>query len=249
MLEELEKLLKARGIPFSCMGNRIRCFPHVVNISVHHGLSALTLTEKPSDSGTTSPATCDIDDALQDDTVKCARQLVAACRASGQRREEFSTAIREGNESGAFGENKKLRVVQLLRDVDTRWSSTFLMIDRLLELYPAVVKFMEQPKQEEIHHLLLSDAQLKVLLDIREFLHLPHLVQELLSAEQTPTVCQALPAYERLLNMLEVSTTSFPKIAHAIEASASALRKYMSYTRQSRVYALAMSKSYLYITQ
>ncbi|KAJ3974853.1 hypothetical protein EV361DRAFT_588665 [Lentinula raphanica] len=28
------------------------------------------------------------------------------------------------------------RVVVLLRDVDTRWSSTFFMVDRFLELYP-----------------------------------------------------------------------------------------------------------------
>lgn len=100
---------------------------------------------------------------------------------------------------------------------------------------------MARPKQEDIAHLLLTEPQLEVLSDIREFLHLPHLVQELLSAEQTPTISQALPAYERLLNMLELSETSYPKISHAIRASATALRQYMRYTRQSRVYALAMS--------
>ncbi|KAI0774753.1 hypothetical protein BD413DRAFT_603363 [Trametes elegans] len=231
MLQEMETLLQARGIPFNRNSNRIRCFPHVVNISVTHGLSSLTnLDDDPGYAA-----------ALRNDTIKAARQLIVACRASGQRREEFTATIEEGNRTGAFGENKKLRVVQLLRDVDTRWSSKFLMIDRLLELYPAVQMFMGHPKQEDISHLLLTEAQLQVLSDIREFLHLPHLVQELLSVEQTPTISQALPAYERLLNMLELSEESFPKIAHAIRASATALRQYVRYTRQSRVYALAMS--------
>lgn len=45
--------------------------------------------------------------------------------------------IREGNEAGGFGDPpKKLREVGLLKDVDTRWSSLFKMIDRFLEMYP-----------------------------------------------------------------------------------------------------------------
>ncbi|KAI0658860.1 hypothetical protein C8Q70DRAFT_916815 [Cubamyces menziesii] len=230
MLEDLERLLKERGIPFHREGNRLRCFPHVVNISVTHGLSALT-QEAAAD-----PAYAD---ALQNDPVKRARQLVTACRASGLRREAFAKTITEGNESGAFGEGKQLRQVQLLRDVSTRWSSTFLMIDRLLELYPVCTHFA---LSEDIEQYLLEDAELSALHDIREFLYLPHLVQELLSSEQTPTASQALPAYERLLRMLKLAKVKHPKISHAICASVTALEKYMQKTRQTRVYALAMGK-------
>ncbi|KAI3998364.1 hypothetical protein K523DRAFT_197967, partial [Schizophyllum commune Tattone D] len=66
------------------------------------------------------------------------RQLVIALRASGQRREEFENLIKRVNDAGGWaaegGEKIKIRVVGLLRDVDTRWSSLFLMLKRLLEL-------------------------------------------------------------------------------------------------------------------
>jgi len=72
---------------------------------------------------------------LQSDVVSSARQLVTACRASGQRCEDLSAIIQEGYRSGTW-EKTKLRDVTLLRDVITRWSSVYLMINRLLELYP-----------------------------------------------------------------------------------------------------------------
>lgn len=42
---------------------------------------------------------------LSTDVVSRARKLVNACRASGQRREDFANTILEGNSSGAFGED------------------------------------------------------------------------------------------------------------------------------------------------
>jgi hypothetical protein len=74
--------------------------------------------------------------ALESDVVGKARSLVSTCRASGQRREDLQSTIMEGNSSESFLNGKQLRNVQLLRDMDVRWSSTYLMIDRVLELYP-----------------------------------------------------------------------------------------------------------------
>lgn len=76
---------------------------------------------------------------LKGDVVGSARKLVTACRASGQRRDELRKTIEDGNAAGGWvvGDDKiLLRVVELLKDVDTRWSSIFNMIDRVLELYP-----------------------------------------------------------------------------------------------------------------
>ncbi|OJT10844.1 hypothetical protein TRAPUB_12620 [Trametes pubescens] len=178
--------------------------------------------------------------ALRGDPIKNARQLISVCRVSGQRREEFKNTIIEGNEAGSFGEGVELPKSQLLRDVDTRWSSTFLMIDRLLELYPAVQNFMKKPNYEELACHLLSEKELDVLVDIRGFLLIPHRVQELLSADQTPTASMTLPAYEELLELLKLARDKYSKIVHGIEASISVLEQYLRYTRQTRVYALAM---------
>lgn len=104
----------------------------------------------------------------------------------------------------------------------------------------AVLRFIEHSKQADLEHYLLSAKELEVLQDIRQFLRAPHLVQELLSGEQTPTASRALPAYERLLDMLKLARAKYPKIAHGIDASILALEQYMRYTRQTRAYALAM---------
>ena len=74
--------------------------------------------------------------ALKSDVVARVRRYVTACRASGQRREEFDTILVEGNRAEGWGEShERIREVGLLKDVDTRWSSTFRMIDRFLETY------------------------------------------------------------------------------------------------------------------
>ncbi len=79
---------------------------------------------------------------LKNDVVRAVRELVAACRVSVLRREAVQDAIKEANLLMLFGTDEDGRAIvineltQLLRDVDVQWSSTFLMIDRLLEIYP-----------------------------------------------------------------------------------------------------------------
>ena len=71
--------------------------------------------------------------AVESDPVGSTREIVAVCRKSGQHCEDLQKIIAAGNGSNSWGAN--IRLVQLLRDCETRWSSTFNMIDRLIELY------------------------------------------------------------------------------------------------------------------
>ena len=77
-------------------------------------------------------------DALTSDPVGRIRSLVAACRASGQRRDDLEAVIKNGNEAKRWERIRPggVPVVRLLRDCPTRWSSTCMMIDRVLLLYP-----------------------------------------------------------------------------------------------------------------
>ncbi|KAL1738946.1 ribonuclease H-like domain-containing protein, partial [Schizophyllum fasciatum] len=146
LMSEVASTLAGLEIPFDVDGNRIRCFPHVVNIAVKAGIKALDdlgiydydPVSKPDGFKMAFELFSDIayQDALKADVIAKARKLIHAVRASGQRREAFEKTIRVQNELGGWGEPPQLlRVVGLLRDVDTRWSSTLIMIDRLLELY------------------------------------------------------------------------------------------------------------------
>ncbi|THU83591.1 hypothetical protein K435DRAFT_689293, partial [Dendrothele bispora CBS 962.96] len=174
-------------------------------------------------------------ECLESDVVSAARKIVNTIRASDQRRETFQQIIKELNQTRENA--NKIPGLQLLRDVDTRWSSIFLMIDRLLLLSEAVLEFLRRNDDidEELTHI-----QCDVLNDIREFLSYPHAVQEELSGEQTPTLSQVLPLYEQLITNLTHAKEDLPKISHAIDATIEKLKEYVVRSRKNPVYILAM---------
>ncbi|KAJ7696975.1 hypothetical protein B0H17DRAFT_1266691, partial [Mycena rosella] len=168
------------------------------------------------------------------------RQAVAACRASGQRRDDVRQIIVDGNAKYLWQPDGIMRVVQLLRDCETRWSSTYLMSDRLIELYPAVQCFLKHPQQSALAHLIFTELEYQVLHDIQAILAVPHAAQELLSAEKTPTLSAALPAFEMLLDCWINLQTQLPMLAHYIRVGIVKIQEYVNKGRKTRVYALAM---------
>ncbi|KAJ7764184.1 hypothetical protein DFH07DRAFT_738399, partial [Mycena maculata] len=127
--------------------------------------------------------------------------------------------------------------------VETRWSATFLMIDRLLEQYLAVDKFLDDPKQDEIAWHRLSKDTLRALHDIRRFLQVPHLVQEIVSGEKTPTLSFALPLYEKLIVMLKDLRKDLDELSIGINGTIRKLEEYLNMSRRTKIYSLAMGKS------
>lgn len=181
------------------------------------------------------------------------------------RRKGLAETIKEGNDSPGGWNGEKLRVLQLLKDVETRWSSTFLMIDRMLELYPvrthpaihlvklytkhhcfhqAIHVFLNKFVNREIGQLALDPKEQQILADIRYFLQVPHAVQELLSAEKTPTLSMAMPAYEKLIAVLRSLQAKLPGVSHSIAAAVRKLEEYTAKSRKCRLYAMAMGKLY-----
>jgi len=81
-----------------------------------------------------------------------------------------------------------------------------------------------------------------VLTDLYDILKLPHATQELLSAEKTPTLSFALPAFEILIDSLLQKQKVIPELSHFIGVGIFKIVEYSRKCRQSRVYALALSK-------
>ncbi|KAJ7659441.1 hypothetical protein B0H17DRAFT_903015, partial [Mycena rosella] len=119
---------------------------------------------------------------------------------------------------------------------------TFLMIDRVLEQYLAIDKFLADPQQEEISWHAFDSATLQVLQDIRRFLKIPHIVQEIVSAEKTPTLSIVLPMYEKLIVILKDFAKDLAVISHAINATVGKLEEYLGKSRHTKMYSLAMGK-------
>ncbi len=77
--------------------------------------------------------------------------------------------------------------------------------------------------------------------DIRSFLAIPHAVQELLSAELTPTISLVLPAYEKLIRLLKMASARYCLLSHAINISVIKMEEYFEKVRRNPVLTLAMS--------
>jgi hypothetical protein len=128
------------------------CFPHIINISVQTVLKELK--ENPREPVLLSCSNPDsrrhvelseYANTLAADPVGGARSLVGACRKSGQRRNDLRATIIEGNVNKSYGKDKDGRDIQLpeqelLRDCETRWSSTHNMSGRVINLYPVIIK-------------------------------------------------------------------------------------------------------------
>ncbi|KAJ7862365.1 hypothetical protein B0H14DRAFT_2251944, partial [Mycena olivaceomarginata] len=65
--------------------------------------------------------------------------------------------------------------------------------------FQAVEKFLDDPIQKQMSWHRLTPATLKTLEDIRQFLQVPHLVQEIVSGEKTPILSYVPPLYGQLI--------------------------------------------------
>lgn len=76
--------------------------------------------------------------ALEGDIIARVRDVVHACRAPSLRREHYIRDVKQGNKDGTWkdvsGSAVQFDILQLLRDVDTRRSSTYLVIGSLITL-------------------------------------------------------------------------------------------------------------------
>lgn len=158
MMKKIEDLLEDREIPFKAEDSRIMCFPHTINIAVQHVLARMTAPINSDDgleSSSADDSTADNSDhvdqrgraqtfeqACKADPIGRCRRLVVKLRSSGQRRDDFINWVKTGNEQNFFkikGQAVKLPHKELLRDVQTRWDSTYQMIRRCIEMRPVCI--------------------------------------------------------------------------------------------------------------
>lgn len=144
-MSELSRILQEeREFTFDPIDRRVRCLPHIYNICVQHTLDKFLdadFSECPRTWTNSIGNVVDRDsyvDSIRTDPIGRGRAIVRAVRSSGQRRTNFRQTIISGNEQERFvndvGNIVKLPVTQLLRDVRTRWDSTYYMINRVRAL-------------------------------------------------------------------------------------------------------------------
>lgn len=164
-LEEFADLLEAKGIDFDYRDRRINCLPHVMHISTTHILDKFFPRHHRAGARVEADAGPNVDEDDQDDfepdppsignrkqtyeeavarnPVAILRGFIREIRSSGQRRTAFHDHIKRGLDGGWFrevgpegGVITEVKARELLRDVPTRWDSTFLMLERARMLRP-----------------------------------------------------------------------------------------------------------------
>jgi len=147
-MQELATLLQAREIDFDPLDRRIMCFPHVINICCQHVIANFTNIELAEAAeefvAVLPPGLSDrqtFEEAVKRDPVALGRNIMRVLRNSGQRCDLFDDIVGNGNEKGWFQAGNpprpiQLPLVQLLRDVATRWDTIYYMVRRLCEMRP-----------------------------------------------------------------------------------------------------------------
>ncbi|KAJ6557496.1 hypothetical protein B0H19DRAFT_1290470 [Mycena capillaripes] len=168
-------------------------------------------------------STPDIFDAIAPDPVATVQTSVRVIRASSLRRQYFSEVLRA----------LQMKDLQLLLDVDARWSSTLIMIDRAILLREAIDKFLSDTQFQDLKKYKLSDKEWEALGAFKRILAVPHTFQQRLSAEKTPTLGDALPAFEAMISQWEKQQAQHPETAHIVQQGIDKLESYRE--RGSRI--------------
>ncbi|KAJ7021762.1 hypothetical protein B0H16DRAFT_1330400, partial [Mycena metata] len=202
----------------------LRCFPHIVNLACKAVLGAITdMDFAASGSADFIPdparATTFLD-AIARDPI----------RASSLRRQYFSEVLKALQQKD----------LQLLRDVDTRWSSTLIMIDRAILLREAIDKFLTNDQFRDLHKYRLGEDEWDALEAFKRILSVPHAFQQRLSAEKTPTLGDALPAFEAMIKAWEKQQVSHPETAHVVQEGIDKLESYRDRVQDVPAYILSM---------
>ncbi|KAG2353766.1 hypothetical protein BDR07DRAFT_1382860 [Suillus spraguei] len=144
--------------------------------------------------------------------------------------------IQEGNENGFW----RGKLPDGKTTLSTRWSSTFKMVDRVLMLNPAIQSFLLKTQNADISDFSMDAKDTDVLRDIHQIIEVPHVVQELLSSEWTPTLSMALPAYQVLNSQWTQLRSMILELSHYIDVGLDKLKQYITEGRKTRIYALSM---------
>ncbi|KAF9445210.1 hypothetical protein P691DRAFT_676122, partial [Macrolepiota fuliginosa MF-IS2] len=171
------------------------------------------------------------------DIVGRCHSLVNAICSSGSHCEAFHKLVTEGNEKGFW--QVQLPTHKLSCDCETHWSSSHSMIEWFVELFLAIQAFIMHNLEITAHHHI-SEQDVSVLCDILQVLESPHHAQELLSGEKTPTLSQAIPTYEDVIDYWKELHTTIPELEYYINVGITKLEEYMCYAQKTQIYTHAM---------
>ncbi|KAJ3572595.1 hypothetical protein NP233_g2975 [Leucocoprinus birnbaumii] len=225
-LTSLKASLGSWGILFDNMKQRIRCFPHVTNLACKAVLSGISKAQYHTDPDVHRTWF----DRLTTDPINKLQNLIRQIRSSSLHRQHFSEIC----------QTLYKKDIQLMHDVDTRWSSTLYMIERAIILRSVIKQFLEIPEFGDLKVHAITDTEWKSLEVFAEILSVPHAFQHCLSGEKTPILSEAIPAFEAMSYKWKQQQASYPEVASIIQAGIDKLAVYQQRAETVPAYIVSM---------
>lgn len=182
---EFEKICAARGHFFRAEDHRVRCLAHIINLVCKDVLNGINGKDTVEVNLGAPPA------GVPDSLVEKIRKGVVAINSSNQRLEKFD----------AFCQVAKLKTKALLRDVSTRWNSTYRMLSRILELqepYKSTLSFFT-----DLSDLNPSEEEWNKIKDLLKILKPFEDVTLVMSLGNSVTISDTAAVYQFLFEHLE----------------------------------------------
>ncbi|EXX66450.1 hypothetical protein RirG_123660 [Rhizophagus irregularis DAOM 197198w] len=130
-----KKMCNENNVTFDIEHQRVRCFAHIINLAAQDALKSLKGTGPDSEEEV-------LNNKVPVGVIAKLRILVTKIRASPQRRERFSMQCTV----------LKIKDLELIPDIRTRWNSTYMIMNRALYL------------REPLHYMASADNELKIYL-------------------------------------------------------------------------------------
>ncbi|KAJ7936280.1 hypothetical protein B0H13DRAFT_1589692, partial [Mycena leptocephala] len=104
----------------------------------------------------------------------------------------------------------------------------------------AIDKFLSDDQFRDLHKYRLGDEEWEALEAFKRILSVPHAFQQRLSAEKTPTLGDALPAFEAMIKAWEKQQVTHPETADIVQQGIDKLESYRDRVEDVPAYILSM---------
>ncbi|KAF8219312.1 hypothetical protein L208DRAFT_1341594, partial [Tricholoma matsutake] len=228
-------------VVFHAEDSQIACFPHIINICVQHTIKVLNNNIDPNleDNNTTHN-----NDYILTDLLSKVWSLVKAIRASGQHQAAFNQVVLSGNSAGWWKDENEaailIKPLKFLRNVRTRWDSTYQMLVRIQIFRQLLDQFLSLGSSSDIEKFCLSAVEWIHVTDIIGILQYLHSVQQVLSKEKTMVLVGIIPTFEHFMMVWETLTQKNPHLRNPLNVGLSFATKYYGKMDSTKAYVIAM---------